>query len=229
MTPTAPLNLVFDLGQVMIRWEPEALVRRFFPDRCGTDAQAQSLAQTCFRSKAWSDFDAGLLDTDGVALQLAQGIQEPLSRVRAMVVDIAHALTPIDASVHLLAQLHQWRQSRQSQKVTGLRLFYLSNMPEPYADHLIKAHSYFHAFDGGVFSGRVKLAKPDPAIYAHAELVLGLEPAHTVFLDDHRPNVQAANERGWQGVHVPQPGQLTTLLTPLIKARGLDLAALPRL
>jgi putative hydrolase of the HAD superfamily len=226
MTPTAPLNLVFDLGQVMIRWEPEALVRRFFPDRCGTDAQAQSLAQTCFRSKAWSDFDAGLLNTDGVALQLAQGIQEPLSRVRAMVVDIAHALTPIDASVHLLAQLHQWRQS---QKVTGLRLFYLSNMPEPYADHLIKAHSYFHAFDGGVFSGRVKLAKPDPAIYAHAELVLGLEPAHTVFLDDHRPNVQAANERGWQGVHVPQPGQLTTLLTPLIKARGLDLAALPRL
>ena len=226
MTPTAPLNLVFDLGQVMIRWEPEALVRRFFPDRCGTDAQAQSLAQTCFRSKAWSDFDAGLLDTEGVALQVAQGIQEPLSRVRAMVVDIAHALTPIDASVHLLAQLHQWRQS---QKVMGLRLWYLSNMPEPYADHLIEAHSYFHAFDGGVFSGRVKLAKPDPAIYVHAELVLGLVPAHTVFLDDHWPNVLAANERGWQGVHVPQPGQLTTLLTPLIKARGLDLAALPRL
>ena len=226
MMPAAPLNLVFDLGQVMIRWEPEALVRRFFPDRCGTDAQAQSLAQTCFRSKAWSDFDAGLLDTNGVALQLAQGIQEPLPRVRAMVVDIAHALTPIDASVHLLAQLHQWRQS---QKVMGLRLWYLSNMPEPYADHLIEAHSYFHAFDGGVFSGRVKWAKPDPAIYAHAELVLGLVPAHTVFLDDHWPNVQAANERGWQGVHVPQPGQLTTLLTPLIKARGLDLAALPRL
>ena len=224
MTPAAPLNLVFDLGQVMIRWEPEALVRRFFPDRCGTDAQAQALAQTCFRSKAWSDFDAGLLDTDGVALQLAQGIQEPLSRVRAMVVDIAHALTPIDASVHLLAQLHQWRQS---QKVMGLRLWYLSNMPEPYADHLIEAHSYFHAFDGGVFSGRLKLAKPDPAIYAHAELVLGLVPAHTVFFDDHWPNVQAAKERGWQGVHVPEPGHLSTVLPALLKARGLDLAALP--
>ena len=226
MMPTAPLNLVFDLGQVMIRWEPEALVRRFFPDRCGTDAQAQSLAQTCFRSKAWSDFDAGLLDTDGVALHLAQGIQEPLSRVRAMVVDIAHALTPIAASVDLLVQLHQWRQS---QKVMSLRLFYLSNMPELYADHLIEAHSYFHAFDGGVFSGRVKLAKPDPAIYAHAELVLGLEPAHTVFLDDHWPNVQAAKERGWQGVHVPEPGHLPTVLPALLTTRGLDLAALPRL
>ena len=220
MMPAAPLNLVFDLGQVMIRWEPEALVRRFFPDRCGTDAQAQSLAQTCFRSKAWSDFDAGLLDTDGVALQLAQGIQEPLSRVRAMVVDIAHALTPIAASVDLLVQLHQWRQS---QKVMGLRLWYLSNMPEPYADHLIEAYSYFHAFDGGVFSGRVKLAKPDPAIYAHAELVLGLVPAHTVFLDDHWPNVQAATERGWLGLHVPEPWHLPTLLTPLLKQRGVAL------
>ena len=226
MMPTAPLNLVFDLGQVMIRWEPVALVRRFFPDRCGTDAQAQSLAHTCFRSKAWSDFDAGLLDTDGVALQLAQGLQEPLPRVRAMVVDIAHALAPIAASVELLAQLHRWRMAQPD---AGLRLFYLSNMPAPYADHLIEAHSYFHAFDGGVFSGRVKLAKPDPAIYAHAEWVLGLVPAQTVFLDDHWPNVQAANARGWQGVHVPQPGQLPTLLTPLIKARGLDLAAMPRI
>ena len=226
MMPAAPLNLVFDLGQVMVRWEPVALVRRFFPDRCGTDAQAQSLAHTCFRAKAWSDFDAGLLDTDGVALQLAQGLQEPLPRVRAMVVGIAHALAPIAASVELLAQLHRWRMAQPD---AGLRLFYLSNMPAPYADHLIEAHSYFHAFDGGVFSGRVKLAKPDPAIYAHAELVLGLVPAQTVFLDDHWPNVQAANARGWQGVHVPQPGQLPTLLTPLIKARGLDLAAMPRI
>ena len=62
-----PLNLVFDLGQVMIRWEPTTLVRQYFPDRCGTDAQTQALAQACFRSSAWSAFDAGLLDTDGVA------------------------------------------------------------------------------------------------------------------------------------------------------------------
>ena len=226
MTPTAPLNLVFDLGQVMIRWEPEALVRRFFPDRCGTDAQAQSLAQTCFRSKAWSDFDAGLLDTDGVALQLAQGIQEPLPRVRAMVVDIAHALTPIAGSVTLLQQLHQWRQA---QATTGLRLYYLSNMPEPYADHLIAAHGFFSCFDGGVFSGRVKLAKPDPAIYAHAESALALVPAHTVFFDDHMPNVHAATDRGWQGVHVPEPGHLPTLMTPLLKARGLNWVGMTRL
>ena len=215
-----PLHLVFDLGQVMIRWEPTALVRQYFPDRCGTDAQTQALAQACFRSRAWLAFDAGLLDTDGVAQQLAQRIQEPKLRVRAMVVDIAHALTPIAGSVTLLQQLHQWRQA---QATTGLRLYYLSNMPEPYADHLIAAHGFFSCFDGGVFSGRVKLAKPDPAIYAHAESALALVPAHTVFFDDHMPNVQAATERGWLGVHVPEPWQLPTLMAPLLKQRGVAL------
>jgi len=220
MNALTPLNLVFDLGQVMIRWEPEALVRQFFPDRSGTDAQAQELAHACFRSPAWSAFDAGLLDTDGVAQQLAQRIQEPLPKVRAMVVDIAHALTPIAASVALLQHLHQWRRA---QATSVLNLFYLSNMPEPYADHLIASHTFFSCFDGGVFSGRVKLAKPDPAIYALAESALALVPAHTVFFDDHMPNVQAATERGWLGLHVPEPWQLPTVLTPLLKQRGVAL------
>ena len=220
MNALTPVNLVFDLGQVMIRWEPEALVRQFFPNRCGTDAQAQELAHACFRSPAWSAFDAGLSDTDGVAQQLALRIKEPLPKVRAMVVDIAHALTPIAASVALLQQLHQWRRA---QATSVLNLFYLSNMPEPYADHLIASHTFFSCFDGGVFSGRVKLAKPDPAIYALAESALALVPAHTVFFDDHMPNVQAATERGWLGVHVPEPWQLPTVLTPLLKQRGVAL------
>ena len=89
-------------------------------------------------------FDAGFLDTDGVAQQLAQRIQEPLPRVRAMVVDIAHALTPIAASVALLQHLHQWRRA---QATSVLNLFYLSNMPEPYADHLVASHGFFSCFD----------------------------------------------------------------------------------
>ena len=226
MNAAQTLNLVFDLGQVMIRWEPVALVQRFFPDRCGTHAQAQAWAHACFRSPAWSAFDAGLLDTDGVAQQLAQHLQEPTSRVRAMVVDIAHALTPIADSVALLQQLDQWRQA---QATTGLGLYYLSNMPEPYADQLIATHGFFSCFDGGVFSGRVKLAKPDPAIYAHAETALALMPAHTVFFDDHMPNVQAAAKRGWHGVHVPEPGHLPTVMAPLLTQRGVDFAGMARL
>ena len=223
MNRLSPLNLVFDLGQVMVRWEPVALVRRFFPDRCGTDAQALALAQACFRSPAWMAFDAGCLDTDGVANSLADILQAPQARVRAMVVDIAHALEPIGPSVAVLQQLHDWRRTHAH---TGLRLHYLSNMPEPYADHLLQAHAFFACFDGGVFSGRVKLAKPDPAIYAHAEQVLGLVPAHTVFFDDHLPNVHAALERGWQGVHVSAPAELPRALPSLLQARGLDGAGL---
>jgi putative hydrolase of the HAD superfamily len=128
--------------------------------------------------------------------------------------------------VALLHQLYQWRQA---QATSVLGLYYLSNMPEPYADHLVAAHGFFSCFDGGVFSGRVKLAKPDTAIYAHAESALALVPAHTVFFDDHLPNVQAATERGWLGVHVPEPGHLSTVLMPLLQARGVDFAGMSRL
>ncbi len=217
MTSPPSLNLVFDLGQVMVRWEPVALLQRFFPHRCGTDAQAQQLAEACFRSQAWSAFDAGLLDTDGVTQALATILQEPDKSVRAMVVDIAHALSPIAPSVSLLQQLHQWRSA---QAHTRVRMFYLSNMPEPYAVHLTATHDFFNCFDGGVFSARVKLAKPDPAIYAHAEQALELIPAETVFFDDHWPNVQAATQRGWQGVHVPDPAHLQSLLPSWLKACG---------
>ncbi|NBY04930.1 MAG: HAD family phosphatase [Betaproteobacteria bacterium] len=209
MTVPPSLNLVFDLGQVMIRWEPVALLKRFIPHRCGTDEPAHQLAEACFRSPAWSAFDAGLLDTDGVAQALATILQEPERLVRAMVVDIAHALLPIANSVALLQQLHLWRNAQTQQ---SLRLFYLSNMPEPYAAHLTATHDFFNCFDGGVFSARVKRAKPDPAIYAHAEEVLELIPAQTIFFDDHLPNVKAATDRGWQGVHVPDPDHLQTLL-----------------
>ena len=59
----------------------------------------------------------------------------------------------------------------------------------------------WHAlFDAVVISGEVGLRKPDPAIYALASERLGLPPEQIVFIDDLRPNVQAAAAAGMVGV-----------------------------
>lgn len=55
-------------------------------------------------------------------------------------------------------------------------------------------------FDAVVISGEVGLRKPDPAIYALASERLGLPPEQIVFIDDLRPNVQAAAAAGMVGV-----------------------------
>jgi putative hydrolase of the HAD superfamily len=56
-------------------------------------------------------------------------------------------------------------------------------------------------FDAIVISGEVGMRKPEPAIFAHALDLLGVEAGQTVFVDDLRVNVTAASELGFVGVH----------------------------
>jgi putative hydrolase of the HAD superfamily len=89
----------------------------------------------------------------------------------------------------------------QGLKAAGHRMFYLSNMPLPYADHLERCNPFITDFEDGIFSGRVGLMKPDAGIFELAERRFGLQPADTLFIDDHAGNVEAARARGWQAVH----------------------------
>jgi putative hydrolase of the HAD superfamily len=79
-------------------------------------------------------------------------------------------------------------------------LHYLSNMPAPYAEHLLRSHACFALFAGGVFSSQVQLIKPEPAMFALASQRFGLEGRPVVFIDDVLANVHAAQTHGWQGV-----------------------------
>ena len=58
----------------------------------------------------------------------------------------------------------------------GHRLYFLSNMPEPYAEHLEATHDFLGLFSGGVFSARVGLCKPEPAIFAHCARAASARP-----------------------------------------------------
>jgi putative hydrolase of the HAD superfamily len=78
----------------------------------------------------------------------------------------------------------------------GTRLAVLSNAPAPLAA-AVRAAPWSAAFEHLVFSAEVALAKPDPAIYAAVDVVLGTDPADVVFFDDRPENVAAARTHGW--------------------------------
>ncbi len=113
--------------------------------------------------------------------------------------------------MELLAGLRERRETRGD-----VRLYFLSNMPAPYARVLEERHPFIGWFDGGIFSGDVNLIKPEPAIYSLLAARHGLEPARTVFIDDMHANVQAARELGWQGIHFESPPQLSHALASLL-------------
>jgi beta-phosphoglucomutase-like phosphatase (HAD superfamily) len=85
-------------------------------------------------------------------------------------------------------------------------MFYLSNMPHPYADHLERANAFVADFLDGIFSARVGLMKPNAAIFELAEQRFGLVPADTLFIDDHAGNVEAARARGLAGGSIRRCG-----------------------
>lgn len=202
------MNVVFDFGAVLFTWKPADIVADAFPDRASTPDQARQLAKALFGHEDWHDFDRGLLEPDAVVQRLSSRLGLEHDTLRTLVLRMGDWLHPISETVTVLQSLHARRQAGE-----GVRgLYFLSNMPCLYARELEQKHAFLQHFDGGVFSGDVRLSKPDPAIYQLLQTRYQLEPESTVFIDDLHANVQVAQNLGWSGIHLTEPQSLAQKL-----------------
>ena len=205
------MNLVFDFGAVLFGWQPAQIVAGYFPLQAATPAAAAQMAQSIFGHDDWHAFDRGSLSMDLVLARTAQRLALPTAPLQALIEGIGDGLQPIDATLSVLAALSQRRQQRGD-----VRLYYLSNMPAPYARTLERKHAFLQWFDGGIFSGDVLRCKPDPVIYQMLQTRHALVPAQTVFIDDLQGNVNAACALGWRGIHFLSAQQLQQSLANLL-------------
>lgn len=184
---------VFDFARVLFDWQPTALVRRMMADLAPDDDSAAAIAGDVFQGYAgdWGDFDRGTVDAPELVWRIAMRTGLPRPAVQALVDSIPDALVPKPDTVALVERLRR----------PAVPMFFLSNMPGPYADELDRRHAFVRAFDDGVYSARVGLVKPEPAIFALAAQRFRAAPAELVFLDDHWVNVEAAQAAGWNALH----------------------------
>jgi len=206
-----PMNIIFDFGAVLFGWQPAQLVAASFPERAATPVAAAQLARAIFGHEDWHAFDRGGLALDAVVVRTAQRLVLPEGPLQELIAGIGDGLQPIDATLCVLAALSQRRLARGD-----VRLYYLSNMPAPYARTLERKHSFLQWFDGGIFSGDVLCCKPDPAIYAMLQAGHALAPTQTVFIDDLQANLDAACALGWRGIHFLSASQLQQSLANLL-------------
>lgn len=184
------MKIVFDFGGVLFRWHPASLLARLWPHRIDTLEQGAQAAAQFFQNYGgdWGLFDQGLIGADEVVRRIAARTGWPLGEVAAVVRAVPDELIPIPATVVLIRDL----------KAAGHSLHFLSNMPEPFADHLSQTYPLHEWFESGLFSGRVKQIKPGAEIFAMAERRFEVPPEDLLFLDDHPANVDAALARDWQ-------------------------------
>ncbi|MBU6259842.1 MAG: HAD family phosphatase [Burkholderiales bacterium] len=185
-------TIVFDFGGVLFEWRPARLLQRALPHHAVDDASAALWARRFFQDYQgdWGEFDRGRLGLAELVPRIAARTGLAADEVRGVIAAIADELQPRTDTVALLRRLHG----------AGHALHFLSNMPAPYADHLDATHDFLGCFASGVYSGRVGLVKPEPAIYELAARRFGAPVQQLVFLDDHEPNVVAARACGWQAL-----------------------------
>ena len=201
------MNIVFDFGAVLFTWQPQQLVQAHFPHLAPDVAGAETLAHSIFHHEDWIGFDRGMVELPEAIDSIAQRLNLPADVLDRMLSPLADRLVPIESTVALLQRLHAARDGWPD-----LRLYFLSNMPAPYARELERRHAFLQCFDAGIFSGDVQLAKPDPEIYRLLATRHSLDPARTVFIDDMPVNVEAAAAQGWRGVHFSDAAALERLL-----------------
>ncbi len=201
------MNIVFDFGGVVFRWHPASFLARIWPHRVANAEQAADVVAQFFESYGgdWGAFDQGLIDAETVIARISERTGWPRAEVAQVVAAVPDELQLQTETATLIEELKQ----------AGHRLFYLSNMPEPYADHLERSFPLQEWFESGVFSGRVKHSKPRQQIFEIACERFGLAPQDCVFLDDHPANIEAAQALGWQALLFTDAGQAREALAAL--------------
>ena len=193
------MNIVFDFGGVLFQWQPHEFMARLLPQRAPDAQAAHALVDTFFQGYRgdWGEFDRGTLASGPLAERIARRTGLALAEVQRVIKAVPAELQPIAGTVALLRRLY----------ARGHALHFLSNMPAPYADHLVARHEFIGLFRSGVFSSRVRLMKPEAAIFAHAAQAFGVEPAEMLFIDDAAHNTEAARRAGWQAYQFQDPAQ----------------------
>ncbi len=201
------MNVVFDLGAVVFTWEPAVLVQTHLAAHAPTAEAASALSRSMFHHEDWQEFDRGTRTLDHTLQRMAQRLSLPRDRLDRMLGNLGERLLPIPTTVALLDSLRTQREAG-----SDLRLYFLSNMPAPYARVLEELHDFMGWFDGGVFSADVKFVKPDREIYELLAVRQGLVAEQTVFIDDAAANVEAARAFGWHAIHCTDAAALPVQL-----------------
>ena len=202
MTPRRSI-VVFDLGGVLIDWDPRHLYRKLFAD---DGAMEHFLTEIC--SHEWNlAQDAGRGWDEAVA-ELSTRHPDHAPMIAAFRARWPEMLSgPISGTVEILREL----------RTRGTILYALTNWSHetfPIAEAMPE-YDFLGWFVGIVVSGREQLVKPDPRIYAVLLDRYDLNPADLVYIDDNPKNAAAATALGMRGIHFATPEALRSELVGL--------------
>jgi 2-haloacid dehalogenase len=179
--------VVFDVGNVLIRWDPRNLYRKLFADPAGME---RFLAEVC--TDEWNlEQDRGRSWAEAIAERVAL-FPEQAALIRAYS-ERWHEMVPgeVEGTVSILEAL----------RAAGVPLFAITNFSAEKFTEARQRFAFLGSFRDVVVSAHERLLKPDPAIYRVLLDRNGLEPGSCLFIDDSEKNVRGAEAVGMRALH----------------------------
>jgi HAD superfamily hydrolase (TIGR01509 family) len=195
-------NIVFDLGNVLISYNPED-----FHLKKGDSAEDTELfISDVYRSPEWQLIDKGEMTVEEAILSIATRSTLTAPEIARIFKLREELLFAIDQNTSLLKRLKKAR----------FGLYYISNFPHDMFDVLSKKYDFFRFFDGGIYSASVKVLKPDPEIYRRLIKDYQLNASESLFIDDLQKNIDSAGREGFLTLHLTQAEKLEQELRALL-------------
>ena len=180
-------NIIFDMGNVLIKFDPE-----FFIHRVGVSDEndVQILMREIYKSVEWSMMDRGTLSDQEASEIMIKRIPEHLRQyVSKLTYQWDRPILPIEGAEELLREL----------KTNGYNLYLLSNASVNQKNYWLNIPGSEY-FDGVVVSSYIGLVKPQPEIFKYILDKYNLEADECVFIDDSTLNVEGATYSGLKGI-----------------------------
>lgn len=187
-------HIVFDIGKVLIHYDPNLPFSRIIPDAQERQWFFENVCTHDWnieqdRGRTWADAENLLIEQYPDREEQIRAFRKHWREM------VPHAY---DGTVALFNSLID----------AGRDVTMLTNFA---ADTFVEAREIFPFLNrprGVTVSGEIGLIKPDVAIYQRHASDFDLDPASTIFIDDTLPNVEGAKTAGWQAVHFTSPEKL---------------------
>ena len=179
--------VAFDFGGVVFDWNADYLYRELIPD---AEERRWFLTHVC--SPAWNLQQDGGRPIAEAEAELIAHYPDHADLIRAFYGQWPKTLRGVlQDGVDLVEQLH----------AAEVPLYGLTNWSAETFPHVETRYEFLKRFRHILVSGRVKMLKPEPRIYAHLLEHVGEAPASVVFIDDAAHNVEGARAFGLQAIH----------------------------
>ncbi|WP_075995788.1 HAD family hydrolase [Salaquimonas pukyongi] len=191
-------HIVFDIGKVLLHWDPEHIYLERIPD---AGKRRWFLENVC--SQSWNlDRDLGVSFADGEAELIAQHPGEA-DNIRAYFAEWPKCIPHVISGVpEIMAGFID-----AGHDVTLLTNFSAETFPLA-----VEKYPFLASARGATVSGEVGIIKPDPKIYRLHETRFALSAQETLYIDDSAANIDAACRHGWHGIVFSNAKQLRTEL-----------------